>query len=79
MDAYKKIRPMLFKADPEKANHAAEAYLRVLNGASAIQLYTAMVFEGPNVANSIANGLDILLRKDGYEHIKDARGAGLRR
>ena len=58
---------------------AEEAYARILNGASLVQLYTAMVFEGPGIANKINTGLASLLRKDGYDKVGDAIGAMLRR
>ncbi|MGC8538071.1 MAG: quinone-dependent dihydroorotate dehydrogenase [Candidatus Micrarchaeia archaeon] len=58
---------------------AEEAYMRILNGASLVQLYTAMIFEGPNIANSINKGLANLLRRDGYDKVGQAVGAGIGR
>lgn len=53
---------------------AEDAYARIRAGASAIQLYTAMLYEGPGLAARIANGLVPLLRRDGFKSIADAVG-----
>ena len=55
---------------------AEEAYYRILNGASLVQVYTAMIFKGPNIANEINKGLAALLRRDGYDRVSQAVGAG---
>lgn len=52
-----------------------DAYERIRAGASLIQLYTALVFQGPGVANSINRDLLHALDKDGYQSIADAVGA----
>jgi dihydroorotate dehydrogenase len=53
---------------------AEDAYAKIKAGASAIQLYTAMVFQGLSVVPNIARGLDRLLEKDGFAHISEAVG-----
>ncbi|MGN6620467.1 MAG: quinone-dependent dihydroorotate dehydrogenase, partial [Sphingomonas sp.] len=45
-------------------------------GASMIQLYTALVYEGPGLAHRIARGLAEMLRRDGFASVGDAVGAG---
>ncbi|OYY89212.1 MAG: dihydroorotate dehydrogenase (quinone) [Sphingomonas sp. 28-66-16] len=54
---------------------AAEAYARLRAGASLIQLYTALVYEGPGLARRINRELAALLRRDGFARIADAVGA----
>jgi dihydroorotate dehydrogenase len=54
---------------------AAEAYARIRAGASLVQLYSALVYEGPGLARRIAAGLDQLLARDGFAHVADAVGA----
>ncbi|MCB1531663.1 MAG: quinone-dependent dihydroorotate dehydrogenase [Alphaproteobacteria bacterium] len=54
----------------------ADAYEKIKAGASLVQLYTGLVFQGPTVANSINRDLLSLLQKDGYTHISDAIGKG---
>jgi len=54
----------------------ADAYAKIRAGASLVQLYTAMVFEGPEVVAQIKRDLSALLRKDGFKSVGDAVGAG---
>lgn len=53
---------------------AEQAYAKILAGASAVQLYTAMVYKGIGLAAEIARELDALLARDGYENVADAVG-----
>lgn len=53
---------------------AAEAYARIRVGASMVQLYTALVYEGPGLAQRINAGLAALLRRDGFATLSDAVG-----
>lgn len=55
---------------------ADEAYARIRAGASLVQLYTALVYEGPGLAGRIATGLAERLRRDGFARLEDAIGAG---
>lgn len=51
-----------------------DAYEKIRAGASLVQLYTALVFKGPAVANSINGELLGLLRADGLSHLSQAVG-----
>jgi dihydroorotate dehydrogenase len=53
---------------------ADQAYARVRAGASLIQLYSALVYEGPYLAKRINFGLKALLARDGFANIADAVG-----
>jgi len=53
---------------------AAGAYEKIRAGASVVQLYTGLVYEGPMVARSINRGLLQLLERDGFETVEDAVG-----
>ncbi|MDO8884575.1 quinone-dependent dihydroorotate dehydrogenase [Pseudotabrizicola sp.] len=53
-----------------------QAYAKIRAGASAVQLYTAMVYQGIGLAARIAHGLDALLAKDGFASVADATGTG---
>jgi dihydroorotate dehydrogenase len=55
--------------------NAEEAYARIRAGASLVQLYSALVYEGPGLARRIARGLAERLRQDGFARIADAVGA----
>jgi dihydroorotate dehydrogenase len=54
---------------------AADAYAKIRAGASLVQLYTALVFEGPDIVRRIKSGLAALLRDDGFASIAEAVGA----
>ncbi len=54
---------------------AADAYAKIRAGASLVQLYTALVFEGPGLLGRIKTGLAELLRNDGFASVSDAVGA----
>lgn len=53
----------------------ADAYAKVCAGASAVQLYTGLVFGGVSLVAEIAEDLDRLLKKDGFERLEDAIGS----
>ncbi len=53
---------------------AAQAYAKIKAGASAVQLYTALVYGGISLAAEIAKGLDDLLAEDGFSCVADAVG-----
>jgi dihydroorotate dehydrogenase len=55
---------------------AEEAYARIRAGASLIQLYTALVFEGPGLARRIVRGLLERLVADGFTNVSEAVGTG---
>jgi dihydroorotate dehydrogenase len=51
------------------------AYEKIQAGASLVQLYTALVYEGPGLVKQIKEGLVERLREDGHVSIEDAVGA----
>jgi dihydroorotate dehydrogenase len=53
---------------------AADAYAKIRAGASLVQVYTGMIFEGPRLASDIAHGLVDLLQRDGFAHVREAVG-----
>ena len=54
------------------------ALAKIKAGANAVQLYTALVFEGPTLAAKIARSLAARLEAEGFAHVADAVGADLR-
>ncbi len=56
----------------------AEAYARLRAGASLVQLYTALVYEGPGLPARILRELDALLKRDGFATVADAVGVDAR-
>lgn len=57
---------------------AEEAYRRIKAGASLVQVYSALVFEGPDLIRDINQGLVTLLKEDGFNNITEAIGADRR-
>jgi dihydroorotate dehydrogenase len=55
----------------------ADAYAKIRAGASAVQLYSALVFEGPPLIRRIKDELAALLKRDGFATVADAVGADL--
>ncbi|MGN8772109.1 quinone-dependent dihydroorotate dehydrogenase [Paenibacillus barengoltzii] len=57
---------------------AEDAYAKIRAGASLVEIYTALIYEGPEINRKLHRGLRKLLRRDGYRHISEAVGADLR-
>lgn len=53
----------------------ADAYRKIRAGASLVQLYSALVFEGPALVARIKADLAALLRRDGFSRVSEAVGA----
>jgi len=56
--------------------NADDAWERIRAGASLVQLYSAMVYEGPHIAAHIARGLAERVRSAGLDNIAEAVGSG---
>ena len=54
--------------------NADDAWERIRAGASLVQLYSAMVYEGPGIARRIAKGLAERLKREGFANIAEAVG-----
>jgi dihydroorotate dehydrogenase len=55
-------------------SNADDAWERIRAGASLVQLYTAMVYEGPGIARRIAHGLAEILEREGFATVSEAVG-----
>ena len=55
-------------------SNAEDVYTKIKLGASLVQLYTALTFNGPQMINNIKKDLSLLLHNDGYKNISDAVG-----
>jgi dihydroorotate dehydrogenase len=53
-----------------------DAFHRILAGASLVQLYSALVYEGPGLARRIASELKALVEREGFASVGDAVGIG---
>jgi dihydroorotate dehydrogenase len=56
--------------------NGADAYAKIRAGASLVQLYTGLVFQGPALIQRITTELAALLRRDGFDSVAAAVGSG---
>ncbi|AFZ68898.1 quinone-dependent dihydroorotate dehydrogenase [Deinococcus peraridilitoris] len=54
---------------------AQDAYEKIRAGASLVEIYTALIYEGPEVLRSINEGLEALLQRNGFDNVAQAVGA----
>ena len=57
---------------------ADDAYDRIRSGATLVQLYTALIYEGPGVVGRIIDGLGERLTRDRFANIAEAIGSDVR-
>jgi dihydroorotate dehydrogenase len=57
---------------------ADDAWERVRAGATLLQLYTALIYEGPGLPRTLLRGLADRMRREGFETLADAVGADAR-
>ena len=55
-------------------DNGESAFEKIINGASYIQLYTGMVFQGPEIVQKISNELINILKIKGFKNISEALG-----
>ncbi|QZD91555.1 quinone-dependent dihydroorotate dehydrogenase [Qipengyuania xiapuensis] len=54
---------------------AEDAWARIKAGAGLVQLYSAMVYEGPGLPHRITRGLESLMKREGFSSIAEAVGS----
>lgn len=52
-----------------------DAWEKIISGASLVQLYTGLVYEGPGIARAIVTGLREKLKEKGIKHLHEAVGS----
>ena len=53
----------------------ADAYERIRAGASLVEFYTALTYQGPGLVRRMKTDLDALLVRDGFGSVAEAVGA----
>ena len=53
---------------------AEDAWEKIAAGASLVQLYTGFIYRGPNIAREISEGLEQILKREGFAKLDDAVG-----
>ncbi len=54
---------------------AEDAWRRIRAGASLVQLYSALIYEGPGIARRIVRGMEALMRREGFASVAEAVGS----
>ena len=57
---------------------AEDAYERIRAGASLVELYTALAYEGPGLPARLNTELSALLERDGFNTVADAVGVDVK-
>ena len=60
-------------------SNANEAYKRIRLGASLVQIYTALIYEGVGICSDINKNLAKLLKQDGFKNISQAIGVDIKK
>jgi dihydroorotate dehydrogenase len=58
--------------------NAEDAYDKIKAGASAVQVYTGWIYEGPGAVKRINKGLLRFLERDGFGSISEAVGVSVK-
>ncbi len=57
--------------------NAHDAYTKIKAGASLIQLYTGLIYNGFKLVRDISNSFPLYLEKDGFKHVSEAVGTNI--
>ena len=71
---YKILRGKILIIGVGGVDSGKSAFEKFLNGANLVQLYTGMVYKGPNIASIISEELINILEKKGVKNISDIIG-----
>lgn len=73
-DMYKLTKGKILLIGCGGISSGADAYKKIKAGASLVQLYTALIYHGPQVVNKINLELAELIRRDGFSNISEVVG-----
>ena len=71
---YKTLREKIIIIGVGGVDSGGSAYEKFLNGANLVQLYTGMVYQGPNIVSKISKELTNILEKKGVKNISEVIG-----
>lgn len=75
-DAYRASRGKLALIGVGGISSGEQAFQKILAGASLVQLYTAMAYEGPGHVQAVLRGLARCLKRGKFRRVADAVGQG---
>ena len=73
---YKEIKKDIVIIGVGGVNSGISAYEKMTSGASLLQLYTGMVYEGPGIVKKIKSELIDILKKEKIKNVNDIVGTG---
>lgn len=76
-DIYTKTRGKFILVSVGGIFSAEDAYARIKDGASLVQVVTGMIYKGPGIIKEINKGLVRLMEKEGYKSIQEAVGKNI--
>ena len=76
-DVYKETQGSIPLIGVGGIESADDAYYRILNGASLVQIYSSLVYQGFNLAKKINLELAYTLKVNGFKNISEAIGSGI--
>ena len=74
---YKKLSGKINIIGVGGVDSGKSAYNKIISGASLVQLYTGMIFKGPEVVKNIKKDLINHLKNDGVKNFKEIIGQGI--
>ena len=74
---YKKLNRKITIIGVGGVDSGKSAYNKIISGASLIQLYTGMIFKGPEIVKNIKKDLINHLKNDGVKNFKEIIGQGI--
>ncbi len=72
---YKKFQNKIKIIGAGGVDSGKSAYKKFISGASFIQLYTGMVYQGPNIVNKISDELNEIMSADGIKNLDEIIGS----
>ena len=74
---YKKLSGKIIIIGVGGVDSGKSAYNKIISGASLVQLYTGMIFKGPEIVKNIKKDLINHLKNDGVKNFKEIIGQGI--
>ena len=74
---YKKLNGKIIIIGVGGVDSGKSAYNKIISGASLVQLYTGIIFKGPEVVKNIKRDLIDYLKNDGVKNLREIIGQGI--
>ena len=74
-DMYKLTKGQVYLIASGGIFNGEDAFKKIVSGANSVEIYSGLVFEGPTVVRKCESELIAILKKNGYENVRDAVGS----